>query len=255
MATTSVTVGVDLSARDPKTWMATIDWTDGHAYARLERGVRDIQIIEAAKTAAMVGIDCPFGWPTAFVKYVRDHAEDGVEPQGQEGEVWRSALANRATDKWIKAKTDLKPLSVSADRIGHVAFRCAHLLSAMKLEGIEIDRTGRSGTVVEVYPAASLKCWGLVHKSYKRRANQKMLSELANKFFSDGKASWLEMSESDRELCRTNDDAFDAVIASLTARAQMLGLVEELPADRVATAAVEGWIALPLEGALDCLIS
>jgi predicted nuclease with RNAse H fold len=151
-----VTVGVDLSARDTKTWIASIDWADGQAHVQVERGVKDERIVEVAQTAAKVGIDCPFGWPRAFVKYVNDHAGQGVDPQDGKGEAWRSTLANRETDKWIKVMTGLNPLSVSADRIGHVAFRCAHLLSTMKAAGIEIDRAGRGGTVVEVYPAASL---------------------------------------------------------------------------------------------------
>jgi hypothetical protein len=80
-----------------------------------------------------------------------------------------------------------------------------------------------------------------------------MLRELATTFFD--RASWLEMGEADRELCRTNDDAFDAVIASLTARAQLMGLVEDLTEEQLAVGGVEGWIALPCEEALGALRS
>jgi hypothetical protein len=83
MVRSSVTVGVDLSAQDAKTWLATIDWSDGQAHARLEPGVADSRILEAAQTAAKVGIDCPFGWPTAFTKYVSDHATNGVDPRAR----------------------------------------------------------------------------------------------------------------------------------------------------------------------------
>jgi predicted nuclease with RNAse H fold len=251
VARSSVTVGVDLSAQDAKTWLATIDWSDGQAHARLEPGVADSRILEAARTAAKVGIDCPFGWPTAFTKYVSDHAANGVEPQGEDGKVWRSALANRATDTWIRNRIRLSPLSVSADRIGHVAFRCAHLLATMTSAGIEIDRTGQTGTVVEVYPAASLKRWGLLHKSYKGKDGRQALRGLAGEFFD--KVTWLDLSPADRELCHTSDDAFDALIASLTARARLKGLVEDLPEEHLDAGRVEGWIALPHHDALDAL--
>lgn len=38
-----------------------------------------------------------------------------------------------------------------------------------------VDRSG-AGPVVEVYPAASLKLWGLPHQGYKRQANTAALA-------------------------------------------------------------------------------
>lgn len=251
MAQSAVTVGVDLSARDPKTWMATIEWAGSQAFVRLERGVGDARLVEAAAGADKVGIDCPFGWPVAFTKYVSDHAAGDVKPQGDDDALWRSGLANRVTDIWVKRHTGLNPLSVSADRIGHVAFRCAHLLATMKSQRVEVDRSGRGGVVVEVYPAASLRIWKSVHRSYKGKDGRQVLQELATEFLHE--LRWLDMSETDRAACRSNDDAFDAVIAGLTARAQQKGLVEVLTEGQVAIGRVEGWIALPLPDALGLL--
>jgi hypothetical protein len=45
--------------------------------------------------------------------------------------------------------------------------------------------------------------------------------------------------------CRRSDDAFDAVIAALTARAAVLGRTDLPPASSLDAARVEGWIALP----------
>lgn len=81
----------------------------------------------------------------------------------------RHPLTNRATDLHLRQSVRLQPLSVSADRIGAAAMRCAAILSGLTRKGIEIDRTGRVGPVVEVYPAAALKVWGLPHQGYKGR--------------------------------------------------------------------------------------
>ena len=61
----------------------------------------------------------------------------------------------RRTDAVVHDKLRLVPLSVSADRIAHVALRCAVLLAKLDAAGKPVDRTG-AGTVLEVYPAASL---------------------------------------------------------------------------------------------------
>jgi hypothetical protein len=52
-----------------------------------------------------------------------------------------------------------RPVSVSTDRLGVTAMRCAHLLHRWS-NGQHIDRTG-PGRFVEVYPAAALVRWGL----------------------------------------------------------------------------------------------
>lgn len=237
------TIGVDLSAKDDKTWMATIEWVDGAAHARLSRGVGDGAIVEATRRAAKVGVDCPLGWPSFFVEFVRAHEESNVELQEPPGEDWRRRLANRETDLWVREQVGLTPLSVSADRIGHVAFRCAHLLAVLKKAAVHVDRSGGTGAVVEVYPAASLRRWGYLNKGYKGRDGRQALRSIATQLLTD--AAWLTLSDEDRTLCLTNDDAFDALVAGFSARAQAMGLVTALSNRQRHIGTVEGWIALP----------
>jgi hypothetical protein len=68
----------------------------------------------------------------------------------------------------VLAEAGVNPLSVSADRIAHAAFRCAGLLARLAALGEPVDRAG-SGVVVEVYPAAALRRLGLTHRGYKSR--------------------------------------------------------------------------------------
>ena len=79
-------------------------------------------------------------------------------------------LTMRRTDVFVHEQLRLTPLSVSADRIAHVAFRCAVLLAKLDAADAPVDRSG-SGPVAEVYPAASLHSWGLTYRSYKQKTS------------------------------------------------------------------------------------
>ena len=73
-------------------------------------------------------------------------------------------LTMRRIDIFVHEQLRLTPLSVSADRIAHVAFRCVVLLAKLDAADAPVDRSG-SGPVAEVYPAASLHSWGLTCSS------------------------------------------------------------------------------------------
>ncbi len=96
--------------------------------------------------------------------------------------------------------------------------------------------------MAEVYPAASLKQWGLPCRGYKQPRNPGALPELVTAL--QAAAPWLELGSHDR-LCRTSHDALDAVIAALTARAAALGLTLRPDPELQPQASREGWIALP----------
>jgi Protein of unknown function (DUF429) len=119
--------------------------------------------------------------------------------------------------------------------------RCAGLLAKLGKAGRPVARDG-SGTVTEVYPAASLKQWGLPYRGYKQPRNLAALAEVADAL--QAAAPWLVTGPHDR-LCRTSNDALDAVIAALTARAAALDLTGRPDSERRSIASREGWIALP----------
>lgn len=79
---------------------------------------------------------------------------------------WRRTLAYRETDREASRLTGRWPLSVSTDRLGLTAMRCAGLLARIAQSGIEVDRSG-AGAVVEVYPGASLRLWQLPTAGYR----------------------------------------------------------------------------------------
>jgi hypothetical protein len=247
-----ITAGVDFATEAANTALATIEWLPRSAVVRgVTVGVDDDAIVDAARPGVCLGIDCPFGWPDDFVAFVHEHhTGTGVAPKDVAGRQWRRLLANRATDLAVRRATDLTPLSVSTDRIGLTAIRLSGVFARLAAAGYPVDRAGE-GDVVEVYPAASLKCWGLPYRGYKgvvgRPTRELLIAALCTE------APWLDLGPN-AELCALSDHALDAVIAALTSRAKALSLTTE-PSDDVLRdrARREGWIAFPV-AALDSLL-
>ncbi len=231
--------------------MATLEWSaTGAVVCDVQTVVSDADILAAAPGADKVGIDAPFGWPDAFVDVVSaHHIGDVPHEQSLFTDAGVTRFVARRTDEWVRATTGLIPLSVSADRIAYVALRAIRLLA--HLDGPDFD-TGRvNGTAVEAYPAAALKIWGFRHKRYKGRPQQVTLAELVGEL--EIQAPWLDFGSA-RTVCTTSDDAFDAVITALIARAAALNLTVLPDAEHAAIAQREGWIHIP--GApLDALVA
>jgi len=244
-----LTLGVDLAAEPAGTAIAAIRWSDDTAAVEaVQVGVDDVALLAAVGSADKAGIDCPIGWPAPFVEFLQAHHSGRfASPDDIAGRAGRRRLAYRLTDLVTHAQTGQLPLSVAADRIGHTAMRCAALLARLAAAGAPVDRCG-DGVVVEVYPAASLRGWGLPFKGYKGVANRPVLDDLVTALLRA--APWLSPGAFEA-VCRRSDHAFDAVVAALTARAAATGRASRPDAAQAGTARAEGWIALPtcpLEG-------
>jgi predicted nuclease with RNAse H fold len=234
------TAGVDLAAEPEGTAVAVLTWTPaGAEVTALVCPAGDDAVIAAVRGTVKTGIDCPLGWPEAFVAFVGAHRAGSVPVPGVPADrAWRRGLAWRHTDEVVRARTGLVPLSVSADRIGHTALRCAVLQAALAAEGVDVDRTG-AGAIAEVYPAASLKIWGLPWRGYKTARNRQALGEVVDGLLAA--APWLRLGEHEA-LCRRSDHALDALVAALAARAVAVGRATVADRDEARS---EGWIALP----------
>jgi len=239
-ATKMVTLGVDLAAQPRNTAVCLVSWRSSKAMASVpELNVDDKRLHRLAADADKVGIDVPFGWPSAFVDSVAAY---------RRGEPWPGhdiqELRLRKTDRFVQAKIEKTPLSVSTDRIGITAFRAACVLSKLGRAG-PVDRTGK-GKFVEVYPAAALRCWKIGPCGQKD--TPALLAALLSRT-----SKWLRLSQAGREKCQESRDALDALIAALVARASALDLCEPIPAAYDPAAKAEGWIALPMADSLDRL--
>ena len=161
---------MDLAAATKKTAAAVIEWDGGAArLAHLALDVGDQEIVDLFGTSAMTGIDCPVGWPQALLPFLTGHLTFDADPVlAHDGIEGRRLLAYRDTDRFVTRRTGLIPLSVSADRLAHPAMRCAVIQARIAALHGPQPRDG-SGRLAEVYPAASLKLWGLVARGDKGR--------------------------------------------------------------------------------------
>jgi predicted nuclease with RNAse H fold len=119
------------------------------------------------------------------------------------------------------------------------AIRCAGLLSKIEASGIPIDRSG-AGKIVEIYPGASLRLWGLNTSGYRASTDARvnLLNQLTQQ------APWLDLANH-RQSMMESCDAFDSVVAALATRFAQLGAYEPPTKAQLTKAKIEGWVALP----------
>jgi predicted nuclease with RNAse H fold len=255
------TVGVDLSSSPRRTAVVAVEWSKGRAIVgQPSLGLGDDDLVERLSSAGWVGIDAPFGWPEAMAAAVYGYTT-GDGWSGVEKESFRY----RRTDCFVRDRIfeetgrRLSPLSVSSDRIALTARRTAVLRErAYERSGVRFDRAG-GDQVVEVYPPAALVVWGLDRGGYKssRRSDRREAERLARETLLsaiEDRVGWLNWAPGAREVCVDNDDAVDAVLAALVARAAAMGLTSTPPADEVGPAHSEGWIHLPVGNSLASLM-
>jgi hypothetical protein len=247
------TLGIDLAAQPANTAACRIDWGAGRgAVSELRSGLDDGELLELIGDADKVAIDAPFGWPDDFVDAVAAHREHAGWPgNADDQDLYRFRLSFRLTDRMLIARGARRPLSVSTDLIGVVAMRCAYLLDRLAARGEPVDRAG-SGKVIEAYPAPALTSWGIGAVGYKGRGGSVRLPQLLQRV--EGELGGLELGVEERDSAATDHNCFDALIASLVARAAALGLTEPPePGEQADRAVREGWIHLPTNPLPDLL--
>lgn len=237
-------VGIDLAADPARTGLAVL--CEKGADLVIDRvlvGAEDEAIITAVNDCDRAGVDVPTGWPDAFVELVGRHAIGELEAPQDTGLEWRRDLVLRATDRALQLLLGMRPLSVSADRIAHPALRWAGIEATLRAQGLVLPRDG-SGLIAEVYPAAALASWGLIHRGYKGKGRierrRELVAELADLL------PWLDWRDH-RDLCAADDNALDAVVAALVAREVERGNFHPPPESLRGQASREGWICVPRE--------
>jgi Protein of unknown function (DUF429) len=255
------TVGVDLSATKARTACAAIEWRRREALvAEPLRGVGRSELARQLAQGDWIGIDAPFGWPGPMIEAIRAYSEEGAWP-GPEKQSFRFRRTDRYVHEALLAETGEThwPMSVASDRLAMTAVRGAELREeGFKSSGRRFDRAG-GDRVLEVHPPAALLLWGIEASGYKtsrdparRPAEGETRSALLAAL--EAKAPWLRWSEGARAACVQSDDALDAVLAALIARAGALGLTKAPPAEDLDRARLEGWIHLPCKDSLGQLL-
>lgn len=257
-------IGIDLSASAVNTAAVELSW-DGDRAAIVQvwgEGRQRVgddcvrQLLE--RSDAKIGVDCPFGWPKNFVALMAAQAEDVTFGLADRKDTRlstpaeREALVLRETDRWVIESTRatlgraVRPLSVSADLIAHVALRFAGLRTQMTANE-DAPRDG-SGPLVEVYPAAALALWNATWRQYKGagegrcETRAEIVADLCVGI--DGVMSACTNIDEFRDVLVASDHVLDAFVCALIARDSDVRGVHVPEAHRPA-ALREGWIHLP----------
>lgn len=238
------TLGIDLATVARKTAACVIEWPDTYAaipkIVSIRTTVADDDVLALAADADVVAIDAPFGWPRPWAEAVEHHVPGGAFVAAGTP----AALTRRATDAWIAEHLRIYPLAVAANLIGATAIRCARLVHALKMP-VDVGVSRELPVVSEVYPAAALLRWGLSYRLYKGQKLTEPRRLLVDALVAAGLP--VHLSDDDRRAIEGSDDALDALVCSLVARAIGLRLTDDAPLTLRDSAAAEGWIRVPRE--------
>ena len=101
-----------------------------------------------------------------------------------------------------------------------------------------------------MYPAAALHIWGFPSTGYKKKPGEEKRHGCTTRRLITATKTWLDWPVEAQRTCEKSDDALDALVAALIARAVDTDQIEPIPQEYMATAKREGWIALPRDGSL-----
>ena len=98
-------------------------------------------------------------------------------------------------DRHVRAVSGWGAPGVFTDRIGVTALRCAGLVARLAATGMSVDRAGL-GAIAEVYPAGSLRIWGLHQAGY--RTSRELRADLTDQLVT--RAPWFDLGDSREQM-------------------------------------------------------
>jgi predicted nuclease with RNAse H fold len=253
-------VGIDLATEAKRTGVAIIEIDGTKAVAALPGDgfvADDRGLVEVIDRSTVVGLDSPLGWPDDFVSAVTAHRQSARWPtfEHRSTDKIRESLRHRTTDLFVRS-LDLgsTPLSVSSDLIGVVAMRGAWLQSAWAQKWGRLEPRDGSGRLIETYPAAALRAWGLLARRGVRykgggvgelRDSQRAERARILREIEEQTSSWLRVPEALRVEAEVSDHTLDAFVCALVALATRANVTHPTPEESREAALREGWIHVP----------
>jgi hypothetical protein len=186
------------------------------------------------RTPTLLALDVPLGWPAGMCSDLRRHrAGSRIARPADE-------LFYRQTDRNTLDRLGIRPFAIGADRIARTARETLGQIETIRRTDRPIplarDPAVRSTSMIEVYPAATLKAVG-IGKVGTRGGSSVHRAAVAEQF--GGFGAGLEKAFIDG---RMSDHEIDAVVCLLAAQHFLAGHAIAPQPDERALAEREGWI-------------
>ncbi|MCA9838436.1 MAG: DUF429 domain-containing protein [Trueperaceae bacterium] len=206
------------------------DWSRiGVAFGRVIAGKITIEVMEPASTDALaqiislnlakgkkilLALDAPLGWPSALGQNLAEHQAGAVIS------IEANKLFRRDTDEFVRARIGKQSLDVGADRIARTALSTLKIIS--ELEKVvsqaiplvwEANFSENIGCI-EVYPAATLKAYGLPNTGYKKNTANELEQR---KIILEELSPRLAFAGDSENVLLGRDHDFDATLCVLAA--------------------------------------
>jgi len=253
------TLGLGLASTGGSTGICEIDWESRTSFVevgKFDDGLIASRVKDVQADGGWTAIDAPFGFPAAFSRAVSDWFNRGTVMADSDHDIRR-----RISDAYVATRqAELKsgalpggwnpwPLSSVVDLITPSVIRCARILTAVH-GGQPVDRIGLNSRVVEAYPVATLRVWGVATQKYKSTASD------CDLIFENlcGRAGVRRPELRGKLATGCDDDAVDAFVCALLARTVALSggatgpARVEKPSLELPVIETEGWIHLPPPG-------
>lgn len=184
----------------------------------------------------LLAIDAPLGWPIDLgASLVNHNAGDALNVDAND-------LFRRETDRFVKRVIGKQSLDVGADRIARTAHAALRMLQELRImtgrdENINIawEPSNLKGIkAIEVYPAATLDCYGIISTGYKDKNKKQVREQIL-----DALKNYIKIPK-DTDLLLNNADALDSAICLLSAKDFIEG--NAYYPEQLELAQKEGWI-------------
>ncbi|MDD4874364.1 MAG: DUF429 domain-containing protein [Dehalococcoidales bacterium] len=228
-------IGIDCATQENKTGLALGSLVNGKlVISEVTCGSKNstsLSIITqwlSKSDIALIAMDSPLGWPSQLGQELDAHKA------GMIFKIEANDMFSRATDLKVLKVLRKKPMEVGADKIARTAHRALKLLHEIQsTTGHAIPLAWSNDihetSAIEVYPAATLKSYGIDTADYKKEAKREKWHKIANRLP-------FEVPKEDI----TSADKLDAVICLLAAKDFLDGHC--LKPDNIELAKKEGWI-------------
>lgn len=254
-------IGIDCATENKKIGIVFSTFTENKwTVTEISQGLNIVNLIRKLRSfrqkneKTLIAFDAPLGFPINLGKFLNSH-KAGLPINNWENGYKEhiSQYVDRYTDRVIREKLNLIPLSVGADKISRVTFRTMELIGMIEKElGKKLSLTWKPEnckdiSFIEVYPASTLKSYRQPHNQYKQKKDYYNRNVIIDFISSE--------VEIDEKFVRNfpfenKIDALDALICAFTGKEFIKGnltsfdeLIDKKDLEEVESIVLnEGWI-------------